>query len=50
MTKFACTFRRATSAEVAALAQLVEFAGEGLPLRLWTQLAGPGVDPWGDRP
>ena len=46
MTKFAGTFRRATSADVAELAQLVEFAGEGLPFCLWTQLAGPGGDPW----
>jgi ribosomal protein S18 acetylase RimI-like enzyme len=46
MTKFDGTFRRATPADAAALAQLVEFAGEGLPLCLWTQLAGPGGDPW----
>jgi ribosomal protein S18 acetylase RimI-like enzyme len=46
MTKFAGTFRRATLADVTDLAQLVEFAGEGLPLCLWTQLAGPGGDPW----
>jgi ribosomal protein S18 acetylase RimI-like enzyme len=45
-TKFDGTFRRATLADVAALAELVEFAGEGLPLCLWTQLAGPGGDPW----
>ena len=46
MTKFDGTFRRATPADVAALAELVEFAGEGLPLCLWMQLAGPGDDPW----
>jgi ribosomal protein S18 acetylase RimI-like enzyme len=46
MTKFDGTFRRASLADVAALAELVEFAGEGLPLCLWTQLAGPGADPW----
>jgi ribosomal protein S18 acetylase RimI-like enzyme len=46
MTKFDGTFRRATLADVAALAELVEFAGEGLPLCLWTQLAGPTGDPW----
>jgi hypothetical protein len=46
MTKFDGTFRRATLADAAALAQLVEFAGEGLPLCLWTQLAGPDGDPW----
>jgi ribosomal protein S18 acetylase RimI-like enzyme len=46
MTKFDGVLRRATLADVADLAQLVEFAGEGLPLCLWTQLAGPGGDPW----
>ena len=46
MTKFDGTFRRATLADVPALAELVEFAGEGLPLCLWTQLAGRSGDPW----
>jgi ribosomal protein S18 acetylase RimI-like enzyme len=46
MTNFDSGFRRATLADVAALAELVEFAGEGLPLALWTQLADPGGDPW----
>src|SRR5262249_22773955 len=32
--------------DVTALAELVEFAGEGLPLCLWTQMAGPRGDPW----
>ena len=35
-----------TAADAAALAELVHFAGEGLGLALWTQLAGPGGDPW----
>jgi ribosomal protein S18 acetylase RimI-like enzyme len=42
MTKF----RGATLADAAALAELVQFASEGLGLALWTQLAGPGGDPW----
>jgi ribosomal protein S18 acetylase RimI-like enzyme len=46
MTKIDVSFRRATLADVAALAELVHFAGEGLGLALWTQLAGPGGDPW----
>lgn len=46
MTKFDGTFRRATPADAAALAELVEFASEGLALCLWTQLAGPHDDPW----
>jgi ribosomal protein S18 acetylase RimI-like enzyme len=28
------------------LARLVNYAGEGLPLHLWTEMAGPGEDPW----
>jgi ribosomal protein S18 acetylase RimI-like enzyme len=46
MTPFDGTFRPATLADAVDLANLVEFAGEGLPLHLWTQLAGPGRDPW----
>jgi ribosomal protein S18 acetylase RimI-like enzyme len=46
MTKIDVSFRRATLADAAALAELVHFAGEGLGLALWTQLAGPGGDPW----
>lgn len=29
------------------LAQLVNYAGEGLPFYLWHQLAAPGQSPWG---
>jgi ribosomal protein S18 acetylase RimI-like enzyme len=29
-----------------ALAELVNFAGEGLPLYLWTRMAKEGEDPW----
>jgi ribosomal protein S18 acetylase RimI-like enzyme len=46
MTKFAGTFRRANPADVGIVAELVEFASEGLALCLWTQMAGPGGDPW----
>jgi ribosomal protein S18 acetylase RimI-like enzyme len=46
MTTFDGPFRRATLADVAQLAELVEFASEGLALCLWTQLAGRGGDPW----
>src|SRR4029077_18015505 len=46
MTTFDGPFRRATPADVAELAELVEFASEGLALCLWTQLAGRGGDPW----
>lgn len=40
------TFRPATKADAPALAELVNYAGEGLPLYLWTRLAGDSEDPW----
>jgi ribosomal protein S18 acetylase RimI-like enzyme len=46
MTKVDAPFRRARSADAVALAELVEFASEGLAVCLWTKLAGPGGDPW----
>ncbi|ODR94389.1 hypothetical protein AUC70_06860 [Methyloceanibacter stevinii] len=36
------TFRPATLADAAALAVLVDIAGEGAPNRLWLDIAGPG--------
>ena len=38
--------RRATAADATALADLVDFAGEGMPRYLWRQMAGDGEDPW----
>ena len=38
--------RPATRADASALAELVNIAGEGLPLYLWTGMAGAGQDPW----
>jgi ribosomal protein S18 acetylase RimI-like enzyme len=38
--------RPATPADDQAMAELVNLAGEGLPLYLWTNLAAPGQDPW----
>jgi len=38
--------RRATQADAAAMAELVNFAGEGMPLYLWTRMAEPGESPW----
>lgn len=38
--------RRATAEDAPALADLVNFAGEGLPLYLWTRMAAAGEDPW----
>ena len=39
-------FRRATPDDAQALAELVDFASEGLALYLWAKIAGPGGDPW----
>jgi ribosomal protein S18 acetylase RimI-like enzyme len=38
--------RPATRADAQALAELINFAGEGLPLYLWARMAEPGEDPW----
>lgn len=38
--------RYARDSDAPQLADLVNFAGEGLPLHLWTGLAGAGEDPW----
>jgi hypothetical protein len=46
MTKTDVPFRCARLADAAALAELVQFASEGLALSLWTLLAAPGSDPW----
>ena len=39
-------FRLATPDDAPALAVLVNEAGHGLPLHLWTTWAAPGEDPW----
>ena len=39
-------FRPATRADAAVLAELVNFAGEGLPLYLWDQMKEPGETAW----
>lgn len=38
--------RLATAADGRALAELINFAGEGIPLWLWRRMAKPGEDPW----
>jgi ribosomal protein S18 acetylase RimI-like enzyme len=38
--------RPATPADAAALAELVNMAGEGMPLYLWAKMSDPGEDPW----
>ena len=44
--KLAPPFRPAEPSDAAALAKFGNMAGEGLPLYLWTKMAGPGEDPW----
>jgi ribosomal protein S18 acetylase RimI-like enzyme len=39
-------FRRATPADARSLAELVNMAGEGLPLYLWQHIAQPGQTAW----
>ena len=39
-------FRQATAQDAGALADLVEFASEGLALQVWSKIAGPGGDAW----
>ena len=40
------TFRAATPEDAAALAELINFAGEGLPVYLWEKMAEPGETVW----
>jgi ribosomal protein S18 acetylase RimI-like enzyme len=44
--KLSPPFRPATPNDAAAMADFVNFAGEGMPLYLWTKMAEPGEDPW----
>ncbi|WP_343082524.1 N-acetyltransferase [Ostreiculturibacter nitratireducens] len=46
MISLEAPMRLATSADAAELAELVNFAGEGLPLYIWNGLAEDGQDPW----
>ena len=38
--------RAATPEDAAALAELIDLAGEGLPLYLWERMAEPGETAW----
>jgi ribosomal protein S18 acetylase RimI-like enzyme len=40
------TFRPATVDDAGVLAELINYAGEGLPLYLWSQMAQPGEAAW----
>lgn len=46
MLKLHPPLRRAVPADAEALAELVNFAGEGMPEHIWQQMAAPGEDPW----
>ena len=44
--KLNAPFRLAAPADAVALAELVNYAGEGMPEYLWGQMAGPGEAAW----
>ena len=46
MVELTPPYRRATPGDAAALAELANEAGEGLPLYVWSTLAGGGDTPW----
>ncbi len=46
MMELAPPFRIATAEDAAVLAELVNYAGEGLPEYLWSKMAEPGCDAW----
>jgi len=46
MIELDAPFRRATPDDAPALAELINFAGEGLPLYLWGKMAEPGESAW----
>jgi ribosomal protein S18 acetylase RimI-like enzyme len=47
MTSLEPSYRWATSQDALAMAELVNIAGEGLPLYLWTAMADAQDSPWG---
>jgi ribosomal protein S18 acetylase RimI-like enzyme len=46
MTTIKPPFRRATIDDAAVLAELVNYAGEGMPLYLWGKITQPGETAW----
>jgi len=40
------TVRPATAADAEVMVRLIDIAGEGLPMVLWSAMAAPGQDPW----
>ncbi len=39
-------YRRATPNDARPMTELINFAGEGMPVYLWTNMAEPGQSPW----
>ncbi|MDS1137327.1 GNAT family N-acetyltransferase [Nitratireductor indicus] len=46
MIELQAPFRPARQSDIWQLAELVNFAGEGLPLHIWRGMAKPDQDPW----
>jgi ribosomal protein S18 acetylase RimI-like enzyme len=46
VTMIRAPFRRAIQADASALAELVNYAGEGMPFYLWGKLVEPGETAW----
>ena len=46
MTSEGPNIRPATPDDATALAELINFAGEGMPVYLWSKRAEPGQSPW----
>ncbi len=46
MTSHEHTIRKATPDDATELAELINFAGEGMPVYLWSKRAEPGQSPW----
>lgn len=46
MIKLSAPHRYATQDDAQPMAELVNIAGEGMPLYLWANMAEPGVSPW----
>ncbi len=46
MTDLNLPYRWATPDDARAMTELMNFAGEGLPVYLWTKMAEPGESPW----
>ena len=46
MVELDMPYRYATPGDARRMAELVNFAGDGMPLYLWTNMAAAGESPW----